>query len=134
MMALLNKWLGINSRLSEVETLILEAVKDRLDPGSNELLGEQLQAINKIQRLSDGIEVYFYRMKGYQPSFDEDIAFANKSELQLAKVQIRIPDFRANLTANVWCIKGYLYSIEYEGSVSYFEEAAEMDPRPMFFN
>jgi len=70
--------------------------------------------------------------QGVNPSFDEDLAFANKSELQLAKIQIRIPDFRANLTASVLYVKEFLFSIKYEGSVNYFEEAAEMDPRPMF--
>jgi uncharacterized membrane protein YphA (DoxX/SURF4 family) len=36
------------------------------------------------------------------------------------------------LTASVWCVKGFLFSIEYDGSVSYFEEAAGMDPEPEF--
>jgi hypothetical protein len=29
-------------------------------------------------------------------------------------------------------VKGFLFSIEYEGSVSYFDEAAGMDPQPTF--
>jgi hypothetical protein len=116
-----------------LETLILEAVRDRLNLHSNELLEKQIQAINIILRTLDSMEADFYRMKGGQPSFDKNIALTNKTdELLFAKVQVRIPDFRAVLVANLWCEEGFLSSIKYEGNVNYFEEAAGMDPRPIF--
>ena len=91
-----------------------------------------MQAINKVQRLPEGVEVNFYRMKNGRPSFGEELAFPNKTtELLLAKVRLELPNM-GKLTAKVWCVKGFVFSIEYEGSVSYFEEAAGMDPRPEF--
>jgi hypothetical protein len=53
-------------------------------------------------------------------------------ELLFAKVQIALPNVREKLTASLWCVKGFLFSIEYDGSVKYFEEAAAMDPPPDF--
>ena len=42
-------------------------------------------------------------------------------------------DKASDLVARVWCVKGFLFSIEYTGSgVAYFEEAAGMDPPPDF--
>jgi hypothetical protein len=70
-------------------------------------------------------------MKKGHASFEGQLAFANNSEeLLVAKVRIGLPNVTERLRANVWCVKGFLFSIEYEGSVKYFEEAAAMDPVP----
>jgi hypothetical protein len=129
---LLAKLLGRGSHLSELDGLVLGCVRERLDSSIAELWDRQVQAINKVQRLPEGVEVNFYRMKGGRPSFDETLSFPNKTtELLIAEVRAELPDM-GELTAKVWCVKGFLFSIEYEGSVSYFEEAAGMDPAPTF--
>ena len=124
---------GTKSRLSALEKLVLESVRNHLDANTASLWTKQLQAINKIQRLPEGVEVNFYRMKNGHVSFDDDWAFANKTdELLVATVQIGLPNVRKALMADVWCVKGFLFSIEYNGSPKYFEEAAGMDPCPEF--
>jgi hypothetical protein len=67
-------------------------------------------------------------MRAGRPSFDAELAFPNKTEeLQLAKLEIKLANVRQKLVGRVWCVKGFLFSIEYEGSVNYFEEAAGLD-------
>lgn len=130
---LISKLLGTGSQLSAVEKAVLDCVRGQLDAGVMKLWDGQVQAINKVQRLPEGVEVNFYRMKNGRPSFPEELSFPNKAkELLLAKVRIEVPDLKGKLNAKVWCVEGFLFSIEYVGSVSYFEEAAGMDPRPEF--
>lgn len=133
MKSLISKLLGGGSQLSAVEKAVLDCVRRQLDAGMVSLWDGQVQAINKVQRLPEGVEVNFYRMKGGRPSFPEELSFPNKAkELLLAKVRIDVPGLQGQLDAKVWCVEGFLFSIEYAGSVSYFEEAAGMDPRPAF--
>lgn len=129
MKSLVGKIFGVGSKLSALESLILHSVRDRLNEDEVILWDKQVSAINKVQRLPEGIEVNFYRMKGGSPCFDEALAFDNKAEeLKLATIQIRVPNVQETLSASVWCVKGFVFSIEYKGSVNYFEEAAGMDP------
>jgi hypothetical protein len=122
---------GAGSKPSDLERTVLDCVRDSLDAATAARWDEQVRAINKVQRLPDGVEVNFYRMKNGRASFDERLAFANKTEeLLVAKVQIALANVREKLTASLWCIKGFLFSIEYDGSIKYFEEAAAMDPPP----
>ncbi len=131
MKSLIGKLLGRGTQLSALESLILGSVRDHLGRTEAGLWDIQVGEINRVQRLPDGVEVNFYRMKGGKPSFDDSLAFANrKEELLAATVQIRIPNVQEILTAGVWCVRGFVFSIEYKGSVKYFEEAAGMDPAP----
>lgn len=129
----LGKLLRSDAGLSDLEKLVLQSVRDKLSSDIAMLWDKQIQAINKIQRLPEGVEVNFYRMKNGRPSFDVELAFPNKTEeLLIARVQVGLPNTTSKLTASIWCVKGFLFSIEYDGSVSYFEEAAGMDPKPEF--
>ena len=119
---------GGSARLSDLEKLILDSVKVCLNTEDSIQWDRQVQAINKIQRLPEGVEINFYRMKNGHPTFDTELAFSNKTEeLQIAKLEIRLADIRPKLVAKVWCVKGFLFSIEYEGSSNYFEEAAGLN-------
>jgi hypothetical protein len=132
MKSFIARFFGAGARLSALEKMILVCVENHLDAPLRELWNRQIQAINKIQRLPEGVEVNFYRMKCGRPSFDEDLAFPNKTtELLVAKVQVELSGM-GKLDAKVWCVKGFVFSIEYSGSVSYFEEAAGMEPQPEF--
>lgn len=130
MKSLIGKLFGQGSRLSALESLILQAVRDQLSGTEADLWGKQVGEINKVQRLPDGIEANFYRMKGGKLRFDDSLAFANQAEeLLVATVQVSVPNAQEILTASVWCVRGFVFSIEYKGSVKYFEEAAGMDPK-----
>lgn len=126
---------GGSARLSDLEGRILDCVRSHLDASLVARWEKQVESINKVQRLPEGVEVNFYRMKGGRPSFDPELAFPNKAkELQLATVEISLSNASQTLMARVWCVKGFLFSIEYEGSVSYFDEAAGLGEKaPLLF-
>lgn len=129
----LSKLFGAGSRLSPLERLILDGVRGELDGVVARHWDMQIKAINKIQRLPKGIEVNFYRMRNGKPSFDESLSFPNKKkELKAADVYIDIPNVDETLVAEVWCVKGFLSSIEYSADPAYFEESAGMEPQPKF--
>ncbi len=132
MKSFIAKLLGAGSRLSALEKMVLDCVREHLDAQTAELWDRQVLEINKVQRLPEGVETNFYRMKNGRPSFDQELAFPNKmTELLVANVKVELNGM-GKLNAKVWCVKGFVFSIAYEGSVSYFEEAAGMDPRPEF--
>ncbi|WP_051319267.1 hypothetical protein [Chitinimonas koreensis] len=130
---LLLKLLRRGTSLSSLEQLVLDAVRARLPEPLSVRWDEQVRTINKVQRLPDGVEVNFYRMKDGRPSLDEALAFPNRTEeLLIAEVRIELDLLprHAKLSARVWCVKGFLFSIEYAGSSKYVEEALGMDPAP----
>ena len=123
----------MGSKLSALESLILQSTRDRLSSVVASLWDKQIATINKVQRLPEGVEVNFYRKKTGHPSFDSQIAFANDAEeLLVATVKITVPEISDQLTARVWSVRGFLFSIEYKGSVNYFTEAAAMEEPPTF--
>jgi hypothetical protein len=129
---LIDKVFGARSRLTELEKLILDSVRERLAEPIVTLWDKQIDAINKVQRLPGGVEVDFYRIKNGRPSFDAKLSFQNKTtELLIAKVQIELTNM-GKMTAQVWCIKGFLFSIEYEGNIGYFDKAVRLSPKPAF--
>lgn len=131
MMSLLTKLFNSGARLSELERRILGCVGNRLNADAAALWQRQIDAINKVQRLPGGAEVNFYRMERGRPTFDSALAFANSAEeLLAAKVSIKVGGTPAVLKAQVWCVRGFIFSIEYEGDAAYFEEAMAMDPAP----
>lgn len=121
---------GASQKLSDLERLMLDSVRASLDAKTAELWDRQIQAINKIQRLPEDSEINFYRMKNRKPSFDSLIAFTNKTEeLQVARLNIKLANVTEKLTAIVWSVNGFLFSIEYKGNRDLFEEAADEDTR-----
>lgn len=130
---ILSKLFGFGSRLSPLERIILDGVRGELDGVVVRYWDMQVKAINKIQRLPNGIEVDFYRMKNGGPSFDDSLSFPNKKkELKVAEINIKIPNVNGILVAEVWCVKGFLSSIEYNTNPVYFEEYASTESQPKF--
>ncbi len=131
MKTLIAKLFGSGVELSELERVILDAVRRCLDPEMAAIWDKQLQAVNKIQRLPDGVEVNFYRMQKGKASFDPAIAFPNKKEeLLLAKVTLNVEGADQRLEADVWTVRGFMFSIEYGSGSKYFEEILGAEPRP----
>jgi hypothetical protein len=121
---------GAGMPLSPLEKLVLGCVREHLSGAMAIVWDKQIEAINKVQRLPEGAEVDFYRMRNGRPTFDEELSFPNRTaELHVSEVKLEISDL-AELTADIWCVNGFLFSIEYEGGVQYFDEAIGMDPEP----
>lgn len=118
-------------RLSELESLILNAVRARLEPDMQPLWDKQVASINRVERLPEGVEVDFFRIRGGDVFRDSEIAFPNRTEeLHLAAVAVSTMD--NILKADVWVVGGFLFCIEYSGGAGYFEEALGMNPLPEF--
>ncbi|MDP5190418.1 hypothetical protein [Rheinheimera baltica] len=133
-MSILNKVLsflvGDRPILSDLKKLVLNSIKNSLTSIVIPIWYQQVQTINKVQRLPRSIEVNFYRMKNGKPQFDESLAFPNKTEeLHVATVTVQSFDGKT-LIANVWSVKGFLFSIEYNTSSDYFDELLGMEPKP----
>ncbi|WP_282298454.1 hypothetical protein [Stenotrophomonas sp. PS02289] len=118
-------------RLSELELLILNAVRARLEPDVQPLWDKQVASINRVERLQEGVEADFFRMRGGKVFHDPEIAFPNRTkELHLAAVAVSTMSYV--LKAEVWSVGGHLFCIEYSGGAGYFEEALGMNPLPDF--
>ncbi len=122
MMRFLSKLIWRSRRLNELEVLILDTVRSRLDPELHALWDKQISSINRVNRLPEGVESDFYRMKSGKPFRDPDIAFPNcADELLLATVTLTLCS--KVLTAEVWLVHGQVFCIEHSGGAGYFEEA-----------
>lgn len=122
MMRFLSKMIWPSRRLNELEVLILDTVRSRLDPELHGLWDEQVSSINRVTRLPEGVESDFYRMKSGKPFRDPEIAFPDCAEEHLlATVTLTLSS--TVLTAKVWLVHGQVFCIEYSGGAGYFEEA-----------
>lgn len=131
MKSFLAKFFNSEARISDLESRILDAVKGRLSTNIAVLWEQQIAFINKVQRLPGGVEVNFYRMARGKPTFDDALAFPNKAEeLLVARVALTIEGAAPVLKAQVWSVRGFIFSIEYCSDAAYFEEAIAMSPAP----
>jgi hypothetical protein len=93
---------------------ILQAVVSRTDDKIGRRLQRQIEVVNKVQRICDGKEVNLYRMRYGKVAFDDSLRFPNApAELLLARVDLRLPNGKATLTAKVWMAEGRLFSMEF---------------------
>lgn len=122
MMRFLSKLIWRNRRLNELEVLILDTVRSRMDPELHAQWDKQVSSINRVNRLPEGVESDFHRIRKGKPFWDPEIAFPDcAEELLLATVTLTLPS--TVLTAEVWLVQGQVFCIEYAGGAGYFEEA-----------
>jgi hypothetical protein len=117
-------------RLTVIERAIVEAIAWRLPSPVRQILELQIDAIYKIQRLPDGVEVNFYMRSDYDRKREAPPTFNGPNDFILATAVVALPVFAATLDAEIRCVAGHLFSIEYKGSVRYFDEAIGMDSSP----
>ena len=118
------------ARLTRIERRIIDIVGSHLDSAALIIWKQQVQAIYKVQRLPDGVEVDFYMREGRGHPPTPLPRFRHRDEFVVATVAIDVAGAGAPLNASVWCVSGRLFSIEYKGSVRYLDEALGMDPAP----
>jgi hypothetical protein len=113
-----------------LEQRILESVSSTLPLAALTIWEQQIQAIYLVQRLPDGVEVNFYMRDPLDRTRRALPRFPDRNEFVIATVVISLPTLGTSIDANVWCVSGRLFSIEYKGSIKYFDEAIGMDPIP----
>lgn len=112
MLSLLKKLFGSGAEFYSFESQILDEVITRLAPEAGALLHTQIQAVNKIQRCLDYKKVNLYSIYRGKPNFDDAPHFRNTAdEALLASIQLRAPDRQEKMTAEVWLVKGHLFSL-----------------------
>lgn len=95
----------------EVEARVLKDVERALPPQARATFSEQVAKITKIQRLDKGREVdFYYREDDCAPLFE---ALSDADEYKIASLRLRATDSGHQAEANVWLVKGRLFSIEF---------------------
>ncbi|MCO9050793.1 hypothetical protein [Acinetobacter sp. UC24323] len=114
------KWYGLNE-INNLERLVLNAVREKIEPEARILWDKQIDKINKVSRLPHGVESIFYHinLKTGKPDFDDNIRFPNKkSDLLLAVVRLK---FRTDeIEIEVWCERGRVLLLNFKGSAYYW--------------
>lgn len=126
--ATLSKLFRRRPRLTSLERRILDSVGAEMSKPALTIWEQQVQSIYLIQRLPDGVEVNFYMRDPVSSTGRALPRFQRGDEFVVAEVVVSMPALESSIAANVWCVSGRLFSIEYKGSIKYFDEALGMDP------
>ncbi len=98
-----------------LERRVLDAVAAALDGEARERFEQQVQAVNKVQRLGGAREVNLYRMRGGKPFNDPGIAFADaRLEAELARVSLRVPGEERRRTVTLHLVRGFVFSLTFD--------------------
>ncbi len=99
------------TQLCEFELNIIDTVAERLDRDSSVKLNAQVQAVNKVQRLSNGKEVNLYTSRRGKAQFDNYLRFPNsRKEALLARVVVG-GSGKNRLSVELWMANGRLFSL-----------------------
>ena len=128
MAGLLDFLLGSRANFYPFEKRIIEEVEARLNSEGCSRLQQQVEAINKIQRLADGKEVNLYQMRNGKPAFDEKLRFPDgRTEALLASARLVHPENGTKLEVKIWLVKGKLFSLEFNKSPKQFFVDSSLD-------
>lgn len=113
MPSIIDLLLGRESRLYPFEVSAIEAVINRLDRRSGARLRQQIEAINKVQRLTGGKEVNLYRMSHGKAIFDDGLRFSGVEEEKLLASVSLVPSVgnKTPLKIELWLANGRLFSL-----------------------
>lgn len=107
------------SRMTPLESTLINAYRRELTPEGQVILDRQIASTNRIHRLTDSKEVCFYRMKWGKPTFKPDDAFPlTGDEVRLASIEYTVPTTGAKMSADLWLVRGFLFSITFNRSPS----------------
>jgi len=105
--------LGKGSGLYPFEICAIEEVVAHLEGEAGLRLKKQVEAINKVQRISGGKEVNLYAMSHGKPAFDECLRFSSSGdEALLATVSLAsLTGEQDKLRMELWLANGRLFSL-----------------------
>ncbi|MBC9248862.1 hypothetical protein A9179_01100 [Pseudomonas alcaligenes] len=110
------------ARLLPYERLILAQVGAGLPARLRQPFAEQVQLINKVQRLLDWREVEFYRMRWLRVNWPAAVLFDNREEFILGSGLLSAGALAASVS--VWAVGGHVFSIEADTSLKPFRNLA----------
>jgi len=100
----------MSRRFLGFETACLEAVHSALPSNAAELFAEQVQSINKIQRLLEWKEIEFYSMRWFKVAWPSSALFTDSDEFVLATLRLHADG--VEYPVKVWSVGGHVFSIE----------------------
>lgn len=128
MIKLLDFIFGKHKSFYPFEIDILNLLMQKLNFDAANRVRNQIEAVNKIVRLSNGKEVNLYRMKFGKAEFDESLRFPNSApESLLATATITNPVSKALLKIEIWLANGRLFSIVFNKAPLMFFEGRSLD-------
>lgn len=110
--------LDYRARLTPLEREILDSVAMHFPQAERDIWDQQVQAISKVERVASGDKVKFHLGgTGRNPYFPLPL-LDNRNDLPVAV--LNLASLRAGVVvgATVWCDRGRLSAIVYEGDVS----------------
>lgn len=117
-MLLTNLFRRLRGTLLPSDKAVLEAVASRVPPDLREHVKCQVGAINKVQRLTQGREVNFYRMHRGKPTFEEGIRLpSQREETVIARASVRMLDTNVQVLVSVWLVRGFVFSLVLNKSI-----------------
>lgn len=112
------------SALLPFETTILSVIGAALPVELRDKYLEQVQNINKIQRLLQWHTIEFYCMRWFKVRWPEATLFSDDSEFILGSGQLSAGNCSAPIT--VWATGGHVFSIESEQPLVQFKAHSQV--------
>ena len=118
---------GGDSSLNQLETLLIERLKAKLSPEAAQLLSQQVNAINLVQRNNRSREVCLYTVKNGKTVRNASSRFPNQTlELNFATIKFRQGGTSRQWTADFFSVRGYFFSIEFTPSPQDIDRGVEL--------
>jgi hypothetical protein len=121
----------VRRTFTPLEKRLLEAVADALPHDARERYEQQLEGVNKVQRLGAAREVNLYRMHGGRPYNAPELAFADQRlEAELARVRFRLRGEEQMRKVSLYAVRGFLFSLVFDppaGPVSEQNDVSLLD-------
>jgi hypothetical protein len=105
-------------KFTPVEEAVLQSVNSSMPALLRGRFSQQLLLINKVQRHSDDKEVNMYMMKAGQVSSPpvSSLLSSSDDEFKLGEVHLTAADGGLKMRADLWVVRGRIFSIEFEKS------------------
>ena len=96
-------------RFSPLERSILSSVRSVLPTSAQNIYDAQVQAVNRVQRISSSTEICFYRRKFGRVDWSGVPVFPRTDEFMLARVRFSVRGKR--YTAKLYSVRGHIFDI-----------------------
>jgi hypothetical protein len=115
-------------RFLPLEGSVLDAVAAGLEHETRSLFRRQIESVNLIQRHRKNREVNCYSMAKGRPAWDPSLRMkVDAQEYMLAEVRFKVPSNTSSLTAKVFLVDGFIFSIEFDGDVEAISFVGDID-------
>ena len=102
--------INFSAKFLPYEKQILTAVANALPLAENQQFVDQIECVNKVQRLLEWNEVEFYCMHWFKVRWPERVLFARRDEFQIASVECAFGE--SVVPVKILVTAGHVFSLE----------------------